>query len=179
MIEVGKIWASHNLRGTVKVISTLDDISFLIGEKVVVKKYKSDEIVLTVRFLKQTAPDKWIMDFENISTRDGADSLRNGIIKVRKELAPGTEEERPDNYLHMEAIDDETDEKLGVVADFFAAPTYTILVIEDENHEIMVPAIDHFIRKVDREKNTLRVTILEGMIEEKNRKKRQRKEHEI
>ncbi|MDR1834517.1 MAG: ribosome maturation factor RimM [Fusobacteriaceae bacterium] len=178
LIEIGKIWASHNLRGTVKVISALEDISFLVGEKVVVKKYKSEEVVLTVKFLKQTAPDKWILDFENINTRDGADSLRNGIIKIHKELLPASEEKKSDSYLHMKAVNHETLEDLGIVTDFFAAPTYTILVVENETHEILIPCIDRFLKKVDMENNTLYVEILEGMIEEKD-KKRKRKKDEI
>jgi 16S rRNA processing protein RimM len=172
LIDIGKIWASHNLRGTVKVVTTLEDIYFLIGEKVIIKKYKSNEIVLTVKFIKQTAPSKWIIDFELITDRDTADSLRNGIIRIKKDLIPEKKSEKIVNYLNMKAVNTETNEDLGIVTDFFTTPTYNILVIENDVHEILVPNINKFLKKIDEENNIIYVELLDGMIDLKNKKKK-------
>ncbi|MDR3258544.1 MAG: ribosome maturation factor RimM [Fusobacteriaceae bacterium] len=171
LIDIGKIWASHNLRGTVKIMTTLEDIYFLIGEKVIVKKYKGNEIVLTVKFIKQTAPNKWIVDFEHITDRDAADSLRNGIIRITKDLIPEKKSEKITNYLGMKAINIETDAALGTVTDFFTTPTYNILVVEDNIHEILIPNISKFLKKIDVEKNSIYVELLDGMIELKKKKR--------
>ena len=49
MIVAGKVLGSHNLKGEVKVISDLDNIEVLVGNKVILELADSQQKLLTVK----------------------------------------------------------------------------------------------------------------------------------
>ena len=51
MIVAGKVLGSHNLKGEVKVISDLDNIEVLVGNKVILELADSQQKLLTVKIL--------------------------------------------------------------------------------------------------------------------------------
>ena len=49
MIVAGKVLGSHNLKGEVKVISDLENIEILVGNKVILELADSQQKLLTVK----------------------------------------------------------------------------------------------------------------------------------
>lgn len=49
MIVAGKVLGSHNLKGEVKVISDLNNIEVLVGNKVILELADSQQKLLTVK----------------------------------------------------------------------------------------------------------------------------------
>ena len=55
--------------------------------------------------------------------------------------------------------------KVGVLKDYFETAAQTVYqVITDDGKEVLIPAIDEFVKKVDIENNTMTVRLIKGMI---------------
>lgn len=114
------------------------------------------------------------MEFEEITNKTEAGNLKNGFIKVRRELLGiGEDEYLLNDLLDMKAIDIDTDEELGTIVDIFETAAHDILVIESSKCEVMVPDIDEFVKKIDFDKRVIYVHLIEGMKEEKGKKYQQ------
>jgi 16S rRNA processing protein RimM len=61
---------------------------------------------------------------------------------------------------------DERGAVLGRVRDVLKLPAQDLFVIERHGREILIPAVPEFIRSIDPEGGTLRVHVIEGMVEE-------------
>lgn len=172
LFVIGKIFGSHNLKGAVKFSSNIDELDHLIGERIVVTTEKGEDKILTLKAVKNTVENKWIIEFEEINSKDEALVIRNGIAMVRKDLINIDEDFYNDEELiGMSVIEVNKDNlELGKVVEVFTTPAHDILVVEDDSHEILIPNIEFFVKSIDKEKNLIEVELLEGMKEVKKKK---------
>lgn len=61
---------------------------------------------------------------------------------------------------------DEHDTEVGVVKDVLRYPAQDVYVIDHDGHEWMIPAVKEFVTSIDMAAKTMRVHLIEGMIEE-------------
>ena len=161
LLTIGKISGTHHLKGAVKVVSNIENIEMLLNNRIVVELGENNQRILTVKF-------------EEITNKTEAGNLKNGFIKVRRELLGiGEDEYLLNDLLDMKAIDIDTDEELGTIVDIFETAAHDILVIESSKCEVMVPDIDEFVKKIDFDKRVIYVHLIEGMKEEKGKKYQQ------
>ena len=69
LISVGKISGTHHLMGTVKVSSNFDDLSIIIGSKVIIKNVNGMSRIVTVTSIKKLSPKRLAFDFEEIPNK--------------------------------------------------------------------------------------------------------------
>lgn len=174
LLTIGKISGTHHLKGAVKVISNIENINLLLNNRVVVELAENNQRILTVKATSHLVGNKCVLEFEEITNKTEAGKLKNGFIKVRRELL-GIEEDEYllNDLLNMSVISIDNNENLGVVTDIFETSAHDILVVESSKHEIMIPDIDEFVKKIDFEKRTISVQLIDGMIEEKGKKYQQ------
>lgn len=171
LLTIGKISGSHHLKGAVKVLSNIDNLNIILNNKVAIEIDKNNPQILTVKNVSQLVGNRWVVEFEEITNKTIANSLKNGFIKIRRELLGLADDEYLLNdLLGMIAIDIDNGEKLGEIVDIFETPAHDILVIDSKNEEIMVPDVDEFIKKIDFEKRKIFVQLIAGMKEEKGKK---------
>ena len=72
--------------------------------------------------------------------------------------------------MDMEVVDMKNNETIGRVTDIFETAAHDILVVEDEKSEAMIPDIDEFVKKIDFDKRTIFVELIDGMREMKGKK---------
>lgn len=56
------------------------------------------------------------------------------------------------------------DKFIGIVIDVLNTMAHEVLIINNETKEIMIPNIDVFVKKIDRENMKIEVKTIEGML---------------
>ena len=154
MIVAGKVLGSHHLKGEVKVISDLQNIEMLVGNKVILE-----------------LEDKQQELFEEIKNKQDTIEIRNAAIKVRRDIVGiGEDEYLVSDMLGFKVYDVKDDEYLGEITEIMDTAAHDIYVIESEDFETMIPDVDVFIKNIDFENKKMLVDTIEGMKEPKVKK---------
>ncbi|MDC7955011.1 ribosome maturation factor RimM [Fusobacterium simiae] len=171
LLIAGKVLGSHNLKGEVKVISDLENINVLVGNKVILELEDSQQKLLTVKKIEHLVGNKWIFSFEEIKNKQDAIEIRNANIKVRRDIVGiGEDEYLISDIIGFKVYDVKGDEYLGEVTEVMDTAAHDIYVIENEDFETMIPDVDVFIKNIDFENKKMLVDTIEGMKEPKVKK---------
>ena len=171
MIVAGKVLGSHHLKGEVKVISDLQNIEMLVGNKVILELEDKQQKLLTVKKIVPLVANKWIFTFEEIKNKQDTIEIRNAAIKVRRDIVGiGEDEYLVSDMLGFKVYDVKGDEYLGEITEIMDTAAHDIYVIESEDFETMVPDVDVFIKNIDFENKKMLVDTIEGMKEPKVKK---------
>lgn len=161
---VGNIVNTQGIKGEVRVMPTVDDVSrfelldhIFVDRKGSIKEYEIEN----VRFHKQFVLLK-LMGIDDMTT---AETLKGTVVKITKDMAVPCEE---DEYYIRDLYDMEVvtveGEKLGIITDvIFTGANDVYAVKNDDGKEILIPAIKDCIINVDIENNTMTVKLLEGL----------------
>ncbi len=163
LISVGKISGTHHLMGTVKVSSNFEDLSIIIGSKVIVKNDSGMSRILTVTNIKKISPKRLAFDFEEITNKTEGTALSGYSIHVRKDIL-GLEEDEyyASDIIGMMAVTVDGEE-LGEITDLMETAGHDIYIIGRGKNEIMVPSVDEFVKDIDFEKRVVTFELIEGM----------------
>jgi len=163
LISVGKISGTHHLMGTVKVSSNFEDLSILVGSKVIVKNSNGMSKVLTVKNIKKISSKRLAFDFEEITNKTDGIALSGYSIYVRRDIL-GLEEDEyyASDVIGMMAITVDGEE-LGEITDLMETAGHDIYIIGKGKNEIMVPSVDEFVKEINFEKRTVTFELIEGM----------------
>ena len=171
MIVAGKVLGSHHLKGEVKVISDLQNIEMLVGNKVILELEDKQQKLLTVKKIAPLVANKWIFTFEEIKNKQDTIEIRNAAIKVRRDIVGIREDEHlVSDMLGFKVYDVKADEYLGEITEIMDTAAHDIYVIESEDFETMIPDVDVFIKNIDFENKKMLVDTIEGMKEPKVKK---------
>ena len=171
LLIAGKVLGSHNLKGEVKVISDLDNIEVLVGNKVILELADSQQKLLTIKKIEHFVANKWIFSFEEIKNKQDTIEIRNANIKVRRDIVGiGEDEYLVSDMIGFKVYDVKGDEYLGEITEIMDTAAHDIYVIESEEFETMIPDIDVFIKNTDFENRKMLVDTIEGMKEPKVKK---------
>ena len=163
LISVGKISGTHHLMGTLKVSSNFEDLSILVGSKVIIKNTSGMSKILTVTNIKKLSPKRLAFDFEEVTNKTEGIALSGYSIYVRKDIL-GLEEDEyyASDIIGMAAVTVEG-EKLGEIADVMETAGHDIYIIGKGKEEIMVPSVEEFVKDIDFEKRVVTFDLIEGM----------------
>ena len=172
LLIAGKVLGSHNLKGEVKVISDLENIEVLVGNKVILELADSQQKLLTIKKIEHLVANKWIFSFEEIKNKQDTIEIRNANIKVRRDIVGiGEDEYLVSDMIGFKVYDVKGDEYLGEITEIMDdTAAHDIYVIENEEFETMIPDVDVFIKNIDFENKKMLVDTIEGMKEPKVKK---------
>lgn len=171
LLIVGKILGSHHLKGEVKIISDIENITMLVGNKVVVELENSQQKLLTIKKIAPFVANKWIFSFEEIKNKQDTIEIRNANIKVRRDIVGiGEDEYLVSDMIGFKVYDVKNDEYLGEIVEIMDTTAHDIYVIESEDFETMIPDVDVFIKNIDFKNRKMLVDTIEGMKEPKVKK---------
>lgn len=175
LLVAGKILGTHHLKGEVKVLSYIENIELLQGNKIVLELENSQTKLFTVRKIESFVANKWIFSFEEIKNKQDATEIRNALIKVRRDLVGMTEDEYlMSDLIGLKVYDIKNNEYLGDITEIFETAAHDIYVIDTEEYEIMIPDVDVFVKKIDYQNKKMEVDLIEGMKEMKKKNKEKR-----
>ena len=122
VLEVGKVLRPHGLRGQVVVRLTTDRTERLAAGAVLSSSAGDLEVVRAT-----PSGDRWIVSFAGVSDREGAEALRDVILKAEPIADP---EALWVHELHGSQVLDVNGRHLGVVAAVEANPASDLLVLD-------------------------------------------------
>jgi len=158
LIETGKIVNTHGMRGEVRVQPWADSPDFLMG----FDHFFIDGVPVKVLSAK-VHKGSIIASLEGVEDIDAAIKMKNKIIMVKKEDIH-LEEGRHlvADIIGLRAVNAETGENIGVIADVLSMPASNVYVIKGER-EILVPAVPEFIVETDLEDGFVKIRLIEGL----------------
>lgn len=164
LVEIGKVVKSSGLKGRIKVASFCESSELVESLEEVLLGRKSDNttlfsvknIVIKRNFI--------LLDLHGVTTRDISDALIGCYIFVPsdrlKDLPEG------EYYWHdivgLEVITEEG-RNLGRIESIVPTGSNDVYVCTGGEREILLPAIADVIKKIDVEKGTMVVRLLEGL----------------
>lgn len=170
LISIGRIAGTHHLKGAIKAKFDIEDPTILLNNRVVIETDKNNQQILSLKSITPLVGDRWVIEFDEIANKTQAETLKNGMIKVRRELLGLADDE----YLlidlvGMKVVDKSNDEIIGNVEEIFNTAAHDILVVDSDNYEAMIPNIDEFVKEIDFDNRVIYVELIEGMKEPKGK----------
>lgn len=160
-LEVGKVTNVHGLMGEVRVQPWADSPDFLCRFKTLyVDKTHWPIEVERARVHKNMV----IIKFHGFTDVNGALAMRNAILYIDRDDAnlPKGSFFLADIY-GLEVRDAQTDEVLGKVDDILTPPANNVYVVRGGKREIMIPAVDQFVKEINVDEGYMKVALIEGM----------------
>ncbi|MCL2226846.1 MAG: ribosome maturation factor RimM [Oscillospiraceae bacterium] len=158
LLEAGKIVNTHGMRGEVKIQPWADSPEFLMDfESIFIGG-------APIKILSSRAHKGCVIAaLEGVTDIDGAIMLKNKIVYIdRDEVNLQEGRHFVADLIGLRAIDIETGDELGAIADVMSLPSSNVYVIKGPR-EILVPAVPQFVKEIDIEAGTIKIRLIEGM----------------
>ncbi|MGE5532148.1 MAG: ribosome maturation factor RimM [Bacteroidota bacterium] len=162
-IVVGRILGAHALKGTVRVAPNTDVPDRHSTLKEVLIRTPRTEVLLKVEKAAESSKGTWLVRFEGVKTREGAEALAGGTMYIREEDLPELPEGR--YYIHqivgLRAVT--TDGRdLGQISEVLVTGANDVYVTPGG----LIPATAEVVKEIDLEAGTMLIQPLVGMLEE-------------
>ncbi len=168
-LRVGKIVNTHGIRGEVRVISNTDfaEERYAVGARLMVQTEGQQEVqVVVANHRKHKQFD--LLQFEGYPTINDVEWLKGCTLFVS---AADLHELEEHEYYYHEIIGctvvTEQNEALGKVKEILATGANDVWVVQRSNGEkdLLLPYIEDVIKEIDISKKTIRIHLLEGLLE--------------
>ena len=164
-LEIGQIVNTSGLKGFLKVIPLTDDITRFEDLKTVYIQEKKDLVEFKIQDVKYSK-NMVLLKLEGIDDIGEAEKFKNFYIKINRKDAVELEE---DSYFIVDIIGCKvfTDENefLGKVIDVFQTGSNDVYTVKNnEDKEILLPAIEDVIKNVNIENKKIVIHLMEGLI---------------
>ncbi len=163
-LVVGRIVKPHGVRGEmlVEVLSDAPD-RYAPGARLEAGDPAGARRPLTVRATRNDR-GRSLVTFEEVSDRDAADALRGALLSIARDDAAPLEEGVYYEW-QLEGLDvfDEDGKRLGTFARVLEGGGGDLWVVDTGEKEVMVPAVDEFVRRVDLESGRIVVHVIPGL----------------
>ena len=161
-MEIGKIVNTHGLKGHVKVEPWCDGIEtfeyldsiFIKGTEYNIESVKPHKNIL-------------LLKLKNIDDINVAEGFKGAIITADREKLPPLPEGTYyiTDIIGLEVYEDE--KYIGKISDWIETGSNNVYVIKrPKGKDVLIPAIDDVIKKIDIENKTMSVKLLEGLMED-------------
>ena len=164
-LEIGQIVNTFGIKGMVKVKPFTDDIKRFDKLKKVYIENKNGRKEYEIEELKYHK-EMVLIKFKGIENPEDANLLRESYLEVdRSDEEPL--EEGTYYIVDMIGLEVETEEgkKLGNLVDIFNTGSNDIYVVKDElGKQLLLPAINDVIKKIDMEKRKVIVHLIPGLM---------------
>jgi 16S rRNA processing protein RimM len=166
IIAVGEIVKAHGIKGEVVIRPMTQSANrFQKLRRALVGQTAQDVRSIDVQYVRVGSRGVRVK-FVDIDDRTSAERLRGELLFVdeqhRIRIPRGT------YFIHdvigLHVIDQE-ERLLGVVKDVLQLPAHDVYVVDGKDREIMVPAVKEFIKSIDLETRTMKVRLIDGMLD--------------
>ncbi len=161
---MGKIVKTHGLKGRVKVFSYLESPGLLESvDEIYIQPQKSQERSFGLK-RAQIKGNCFYLELEGVDSIDKAEALIGLSVLVPAEKM-GRLAEGEYYWQQLMGLDVVTEEGrfIGTIAEIFPTGSNDVFVCRGGEKEILLPAIEDVVRKIDLGKGMVTVRLLEGL----------------
>ena len=165
-LEVGKIVATQGLKGEVRVNPWCEPFSFLCNFKELYLDVKGESKIKVKN--SRVQKNVVIIHFDNTNTVEDAQKLLGKTLYINRADAKLDDNEFfIQDIVGLNVFDYNTNKNYGTVTDVFKTGANDVYEITDENNKKhLIPAIKDVVVETNIEKNTLKITLLDGLFED-------------
>ena len=165
-VAIGKIGRAHGTHGAVRIAASGETIGTLIpGDRLHVRLPTGEVSALTLEELKWHQR-MWLGRFAGVNTREMAEALNGKELLLPEDQLPQLEE---GEYYHYQLIGLEVEttagDFLGVLCKVIPTGSNDVYVVEKDNREVLIPAIEDVIQSIDLKTGRMQVTLPEGLVD--------------
>ncbi|MFO7667412.1 MAG: ribosome maturation factor RimM [Desulfobacterales bacterium] len=164
-ISIGKIVNAHGVDGTIKVYSYAESLSVFNPGNMILVRNPGDSPDKHYK-VKWSAPHSRfvLLMFEEVNSRNLADNLKGSELFIEKAGLPELEE----NTYYWEdiiglSVYTEDGIFLGRIESIIETGSNDVYVVNDGKSEVLVPAMESVVLKIDLDKKTMKVNLPEGL----------------
>jgi 16S rRNA processing protein RimM len=152
VVVIGRIAKAHGIRGELAVDVRTDspEVRFKIGAAILTKLRDGSERELTIAAAREHS-GRLLVRFEEVPTRDVAETLRGALLLADTDTLPPTED--PDEFydhelagLRAELADGSV---VGKVVEVVHSPAGELLELDVDGREVLVPFVRAIVPTVD------------------------------
>lgn len=166
LLQVGVISSTHGVRGEVKVFPTTDDVNRFKKLKEVQLDTGREKLTLqieSVKFFKQFA----ILKFKGYDSMNDIEKYKGKSLFVTRENAVKL---KKDEYFIADLIglqvENEDGSFKGVLKDVIETGANDVYTVScEDGREVLIPAIKDCILSVDLENGSMKVHLLDGLLD--------------
>lgn len=161
-LELGKVVNTHGIRGEVKIQPWCDDPMIFSELEYIYIKDKAYPLVRS-RLHKNCV----IAELEGVHTIDQAETLRNAIVTVEREML-GELPEGTYYIADLEGLTVKTVEGqiLGTLSEVIKTGSNDVYVLDAPGRKpILIPVIDQVVKEVNLSEGYVLVELMEGLID--------------
>lgn len=165
-IQIGEIYREHGIRGEVKVyIYSHSSENFQEGQEIILERSDGEE--LKTKILNAESYKQWFLTrFSAFKNPEEVREWRKAGIFVDK--AHLTEAGEGEHYLFELIgfnVEDQEGNQVGTLKGMMGEGESALYVVHDEQEkEILIPAVREWVLKIDKENKKIVVKVLEGLI---------------
>jgi 16S rRNA processing protein RimM len=162
LLEIGIISRPHGITGEVKVQTSPEFLSSLEGVRRVYLDDSPEARRIESYRIHQNAI---LLKLQGVSTRSAAEELRGVRISIRTRELPKLD--KGEYYSHELVglrVVDETEQTLGEIREVLATGSNDVYIVAlPDGKELLLPAIESVIRKIDLDTRVMNVVIPDGL----------------
>jgi 16S rRNA processing protein RimM len=166
-VAVGKIGRAHGTHGAVRIAVSGETLGTRVaGDQLYLRLPTGEVRPLTLEELKWHQR-MWLGRFAGVATREMAEELNGKELFLPEDQLPQLEE---GEYYHYQLIGLEVEtthgDFLGVLRKVIPTGSNDVYVVEKDDREVLIPAIEEVIRSIDLKTGRMQVTLPEGLIDD-------------
>ncbi|MFY9588406.1 MAG: ribosome maturation factor RimM [Actinomycetota bacterium] len=165
-LVVGRIVKPHGLRGEM-VVEVLSDAPerFAPGGRIDAGDPDGARRTLTVRATRNDR-GRSLVTFEEVTDRDAAEALRGALLSIAREDAVPLEDGMYYEWqLEGLTVADEDGRTVGTFVRVLEGGGGDLWVVDTGEKEVLVPAVEEFVRRVDLEGGRIVLHVIPGLLE--------------
>ncbi len=168
LIAVGKIVKPHGIAGAVKVYAYGESLSVQkAGAKLVLQLREGrGDRGLTIVALKAQGK-LWVVRFEELTNIEEAQSVRGEELFLPEDRLPPASEGEYYHYRLIGLIVETMEGKeIGTLRGIIETGGNDVYVVESEGKEVLIPAVDDVIRRIDLDEGRMAVDLPDGLMDD-------------
>ena len=166
-LEVGKVVATHGVKGMVRIQYWTDSAEFLCNFNKLYTKDDGSEFLK----VKRITPHKNVVlaEFYDITDIEEAEKYRNKVLYVNRDDVD-LDEGRYfiSDLIGLSVFDTDSKKPLGIITDVFSTGANDVWQITNGGKDYLVPAIDEVIASVDIDDEKALIKPMKGIFDDED-----------
>jgi len=165
VISIGVISKPHGIKGEVRVHPFMDCWHIFKTGMTYRLNINGNERMAEITQIRPHG-DVLIVKIDGVNDRNGAESLRGAEFMLGEDEFPVREDGSFYAFqlvgLKVTTVDDQD---VGVITDIMETPGQITYVIDAGGKEVLIPAVDEFVKVVDLSAGVIKISPIEGLID--------------
>lgn len=167
LVTVGKVVNSHGIRGELKIVPETDfPERFDVGNSLIIVDSQNKQTPVTVK-TSRLHKNVFIVLFDQFSNINDVEKYKGSLLKIEAKNQKPLEE---GEYYYHEIIGckvvTEEEQELGLVSEVLTPGANDVWVVSlPKGKQLLLPVIDDVILNVDIPNKTIRIHLMEGLLE--------------